>query len=592
MNRFFLSLILSFALVSYLSSQDLHLNWKQRVVNDYTNSLSEIYPNEICTDDFGNTFLIGNVSASANFGGLYSSNYPSDSGSFFISKYNNWGGLEWVKKISGVWGRLNSIKTNQQNELFCYLSFSSSNPILIYEDGDSIQIDRSDSLDVNGMLLLKFSNNGDLLWSKILGRYLQLYSNNPYSNSNMIGGELHVCNNGDVVVVGRGVGEVELNENYTGGELNVGQSQPLIVRYDTDGNYIWSKAFSGDMNPQNYPRGDIYKVQEDANSNLYLSGVVKGVLDFDPGNGVDSIGGSWLKPTPFLVKLDGLGDYQWCKIAGGENQLTHNYTYNNEIAVNSNGDIYWTGTFEDTVNLDPSGGQQLEVSKGLYDFYISKFNSNGSLLWTKVFGGPLYDVVNHIELENGNRIYIVGEFEDSLDLNSSSALPILISKGRKDGFLQVLDTNGTTENVFQFGFSADEKCLSLLVNDNTITVTGTFKDSLDLGFSNSNFISNPNFHPNLALCDGFFLANYSLGYLGISESKEMDINLYPNPSNGDFIASIYEESKYFVYDVNGRMIDYGDIDELNNKISISNKGVFFIHIYSDSFSIVKKVIVN
>ena len=57
------------------------------------------------------------------------------------------------------------------------------------------------------------------------------------------------------------------------------------------------------------------------------------------------------------------------------------------MAVDSNGNIYVNGRFEntmfDTVDFDP--GTEVDTRTG-YGMYLSKFDSNGDFLWARTWG--------------------------------------------------------------------------------------------------------------------------------------------------------------------------------------------------------------
>jgi hypothetical protein len=67
--------------------------------------------------------------------------------------------------------------------------------------------------------------------------------------------------------------------------------------------------------------------------------------------------------------------------------------------------VYATGIFSDTCSF----GDTVLISKGSSDFYVSKFDNEGKLMWIKQFGGSGYDGCTDIIYHNGH-LYATGFF--------------------------------------------------------------------------------------------------------------------------------------------------------------------------------------
>jgi hypothetical protein len=96
--------------------------------------------------------------------------------------------------------------------------------------------------------------------------------------------------------------------------------------------------------------------------------------DFDPGAGTAnlvSVGES----DVFISKIDTSGNYVWAKSFGGTD-----YDTGDSIAVDTIGNIYTTGAYQDTADFDPGAGTANLTSTGLEDVFIVKLNPLGSPL--------------------------------------------------------------------------------------------------------------------------------------------------------------------------------------------------------------------
>ena len=104
------------------------------------------------------------------------------------------------------------------------------------------------------------------------------------------------------------------------------------------------------------------------------------------------------------------------------------------VALDNSGAVYVTGFFSGTMTVD---GVTV-TSAGLYDIFLAKYNSDGTLVWLKRAGGTGSDIAHGIVLDSVGNIGIVGEFQNtaSFDNNSIAAL------GLGDAFIAKYDSNG------------------------------------------------------------------------------------------------------------------------------------------------------
>ena len=109
----------------------------------------------------------------------------------------------------------------------------------------------------------------------------------------------------------------------------------------------------------------------DASGNVYTAGYFQGIVDFDPGAGVTNLTSAGGYDV-FISKLNSTGDLVWAKSFGGTGT-----DFGYEIAVDNSGNVYTTGSFQETVDFDPGAGVANLVSAGGWDGFILKVNSFG-----------------------------------------------------------------------------------------------------------------------------------------------------------------------------------------------------------------------
>lgn len=81
--------------------------------------------------------------------------------------------------------------------------------------------------------------------------------------------------------------------------------------------------------------------------------------------------------------------------------------------------------------------------------------------------------------------------------------------------------------------------------------------------------------------------------LSTSEIQLSNISIYPNPtSNIVFVEGLTSDFNYKVFDIQGRTINDGIINNQNNQVQLTNlnSGVYFIKIFDDNTSVTKKII--
>ncbi|MEP6793635.1 MAG: SBBP repeat-containing protein [Saprospiraceae bacterium] len=151
-----------------------------------------------------------------------------------------------------------------------------------------------------------------------------------------------------------------------------------------------------------------------------------------------------------------------------------------DIVADSSGNIYVTGSFENTLDFDPGSGIVDLVSAGSTDIFIAKYDSTGQLLWAKRVGGTEDDVSYGIKLDNDGHVYATGYFKNTSDFEEGTSGHELSSLGQGDIFILKLDTAGHFLWVRQMGgISQDEAHSIALDKDGNILTTGSFSDISD-----------------------------------------------------------------------------------------------------------------
>ena len=155
----------------------------------------------------------------------------------------------------------------------------------------------------------------------------------------------------------------------------------FVAKYDPDGGLVWVKGFGVSGGAQDIGWG----IAIGPSGNVHVAGKFHGTVDFDPGTETNTLTSAG-STDAFLLKLDSNGNYVWAKSMGGTA-----WDECLDIAVDESGNVYTTGNFQNTADLDPGAGVANFVSAGFYDVFVQKLDASGDLVWAKQLGGAKFD---------------------------------------------------------------------------------------------------------------------------------------------------------------------------------------------------------
>lgn len=175
------------------------------------------------------------------------------------------------------------------------------------------------------------------------------------------------------------------------------------------------------------------------------------------------------------IPLTAVGDLVWAKGFGG--------TANDiglGIITDATGNSYVVGQFQNTVDFDPGAGTTNLTSVGNSDGFVSKFDSNGTLVWVKQFGSTSLDTAVEVKLDSNNDVYITGSFRGTVDFDPGAGTANKTSNGENDIFLLKLSNSGNFVWVKSFGSTQYDEGVDLaLDNSNNIHLLSNFTGTVD-----------------------------------------------------------------------------------------------------------------
>ena len=231
------------------------------------------------------------------------------------------------------------------------------------------------------------------------------------------------------------------------GQINSGGTfDGFITKYNPDGTKVWTKLLgtSGDDLAYGLTTGN--------DGAIYVSGRTSGNLDGQTNSGGVSDG--------FITKYNPDGTKVWTKLLG-----TSGYDWASGLTTGNDGAIYVSGYTNGNLDGQTNSG-------GTYDAFITKYNPDGTKIWTKLLGTSGDDWAEALTTGNDGAIYVSGRTSGNLDGQTNS--------GNFDAFITKYNPDGTKVWTRLLGTSGDDYALALTTgNDGTIYVNGITTDNLD-----------------------------------------------------------------------------------------------------------------
>ena len=516
-------LSLGFLMQNHKTAAQATLNWVHHLGSSTFSDIDNCY--QMKTDSDGNVYIVGTVDGvmdmdpGSGVHELVSASTAPGVGSYnaYVAKYAADGTYLWASMLS----------SNQSSFCRGIDLDADENPIVIGSFGGSIDFDPSAgehiaaSLGSMDAFVGKYSKaDGTMLWGFNYGNAGSDYSESIRSDHN---GNFYIAGGfGLTVDFDPGPGVIGLT--------SVGCcDNQYFVKYDDDGNCVWAKilstgSFASDL--WTWGRG----IELDAAGNIIILRNYYGTADFDPSDATFEMTmtpGSGGYADIFLAKYTSDGDFIWAKSIGGTG-TDEAYA----VTSDAGGNIYVAGNFRETADMDPGDGELIfSAQDDTQDMFLSKFDGNGILVWSKYFGGELNDDARAISVDPDGNIYFGGVYTASVDFDPGSGSAILNSGFAENLFVAVYNNDGVFLNVSDFK-SADASSEAMLsdmyVMNDILYVCGIFDATLDMDCTDEELI-----FTTFGNQDSFF-GSYNVAEIvdGVSEdTPPASFAIYPNPAS-------------------------------------------------------------
>lgn len=221
------------------------------------------------------------------------------------------------------------------------------------------------------IFLLKYDTNGNLVWARLAG-----------SSSSDSGGYVAVDAQGYVYVAG-----------FTSGDLGgvvVGSNDVVLLKYAPDGTQLFVRK-------RGTTTADVARGVAVAGSSVFLSGYTSGTLDGQANAGLKDV---------FVMKFDLNGSHSWTRLFG---TMLDDESYG--ITVDRFGSAYAVGSC--VVEVDWEG-------QPWTDGLVVKYSTTGLLQWTRYMSTVADEMALAVAVGPDDGVTVTGRTDGALDGNTSS----------------------------------------------------------------------------------------------------------------------------------------------------------------------------
>jgi PKD repeat protein/methionine-rich copper-binding protein CopC len=234
----------------------------------------------------------------------------------------------------------------------------------------------------------------------------------------------------------------------------------FLSKFDSNGTLIYSTYLGGDSSDFGYA------IAVDNNRNVYITGQTMSTNFPTTSDAYQQNYISGSGANVFLSKFNSTGNLIYSTYLGGTSS-----DYGKGIAVDSNGNIYITG-YTQSSNFPTINAYQ-PTFNGTSDVFLSKFSSNGTLIYSTYLGGNKADQGTGIAVDNNGNIYITGQTQSPNFPTTSDAYQQSQSGTTYDVFLSEFNSNGNLNYSTYLGGTGAEYGNGIAVDSNgNIYITG------------------------------------------------------------------------------------------------------------------------
>lgn len=240
---------------------------------------------------------------------------------------------------------VHSVAVNADGDYAITGSFSGA--VAFQGAGESPYILQSQSNSADSFIA-KYTSDGQLLWANAFG--------STNTNSPDVGHKVLFDSQGNLLASGSYTNTVDFNPapDQSHELTSIGSNAIYVAKFDAAGEFNWAKSlYAQSVNLVYQYNERVYDMALDANDAVYIIGEYLVHMDADPNEGYFGLHANGGSRNLFQIVLSDQGEFIWAQTYGSS---VSNYSaVGYAIEVNTFGELVSGGSFQGTVNFNPSG---------------------------------------------------------------------------------------------------------------------------------------------------------------------------------------------------------------------------------------------
>jgi len=435
------TLVVVFLLVMNADAQIPNWQWAKASLGN------EGFGTRTATDNNGNVYVSGYYYNPITFGNITLLDTNGGEDNIYIVKYDPNGNVIWARQAGGpasAYVQCNGIAVDNNNNVYItgsfynpYISFDTLTlygPPLIY--GNEVDF-----------FVAKYDSAGHILWAKAC-----------QADHQIIGNSITADVIGNVYITGYYISNAIGFDSVTLYSASPASGDIFIVKYDANGNVLWSETFGGSS------ADDGVGITTDANGYFYITGnFISPSITF----GSFTLTNTSNSADIFTAKFSQNGNVIWAKGSGG----SPGPSYCTSISTDGHGNSFVTGYFyADSLSFD-----NITLSNSSYghtDYFIVKYDSSGNAIWAKNAINSDNDQSNSIVADTLGNSYMTGMYIDNhLTFGSCE----IFNNGSGNLYITKLDSSGNYVWAKSVGGKLSETGNGITIDKlGNLFITGTY----------------------------------------------------------------------------------------------------------------------
>ncbi|MCX6645705.1 MAG: hypothetical protein NTY09_05025 [bacterium] len=265
----------------------------------------------------------------------------------FLASFSGDGQLRWVKAWGGRTGSeyIYDLEIDNNGDLYVTGLSGVFKSAIKFDSGEEIIPDPL--IGSSGSYVIKFNDQGDLIWSNFWG--------GPGDADRSRGRSIALAESGNIYVLGYYFGSlsVSINGNLETFTSN-GNTDIYLAALNREGQILWFKTWGSDAE-------DVAsKILMNTNGDILCCGMFNGSIDLSPRPGFELVDDTENRHS-YIASFDPNGNYQW--------SITRPYRISN-FALRSDGLVFITGTYREPLEVESETGNYTRDLFGTVDGLI------------------------------------------------------------------------------------------------------------------------------------------------------------------------------------------------------------------------------